>query len=282
METENAQASAPEQTTPAVASENNAAPVETQVEKATEAEATGDDAPATEDKPKPKKADGGFQRRISELTREFREAQRREAEATQRADKLLDELRSRSGATANPKAAGDDQAPRQEDFASYEAYIDARADFRARQAFKAERERTEREAHETRARQTEAQRRETLQKAAAQAAEKFPDFEEVLADADIPVTPAMLEVLTESDLKPDLMYWLAKNPDEARSLAAKSPASQARMLGQIEERLRSATPRKTVTEAADPPRTVKGRGPASPDPEKMSMEEYTRWRRSQS
>lgn len=277
-----APAATPEPASPAVATENNAAPADANVEKATEAEATGDDAPATEaDKPKPKR-DGGFQRRISELTREFRDAQRREAEANRRADELLAELRSRTGAAAKPGTVSDDQAPKQEDFASYEAYIDARADYRAAQTVKAERARAEREANEVRARQTDAQRREALQRAAAEAAEKFPDFEEVVAEADIPVTPAMVEVLSESEDKPALMYWLAKNPDEARSIAAKSPASQARILGQIEERLRSAPPRKTVTEAPDPPRTVKGKGSSSPDPEKMSMAEYTKWRQAQS
>lgn len=276
-----AQASPPEQPSPADATLNTAAPASEQTEKEVATEAPGDDAPATEaEKPKPKR-DGGFQRRINDLTREFRDAQRREAEANRRADELLAELRSRTGATAKPNTVSDDQAPRQEDFSSYEAYIDARAEYRARQVVKTERERAEREAHEVRARQTEAQRREALQRAAAEAASKFPDFEEVLAEADIPVTPAMVEVLSESDDKPALMYWLAKNPDEARSIAAKSPASQARILGQIEERLKSAPPRKSVTEAPEPPRTVKGKGPSSADPEKMSMAEYVKWRQAQ-
>jgi len=283
VENENAQASQPEQASPAVATENNAAPAETPVEKATETEATGDDdAPATEtEKPKPKRADGGFQRRISELTREFRDAQRREAEANRRADELLAELRSRTGAVAKPNTVSDDQAPKQEDFASYEAYIDARAEYRARQVVKTEREQSERAAAEARTRQADAQGRETLQRAGLQAAEKFPDFEEVVAAADIPVTPAMIEVLSESDIKPELMYWLAKNPDEARSIAAKSATSQARIMGQIEERLRSAPPRKAVTDAPEPPRTVKGKGMTTPDPDKMDMATYRKWRESQ-
>lgn len=279
MEENSAQAPAPEQTSPAVATENNAAQVE--AEPKSQAEATGDDAPATEDADKPKKrADGGFQRRIGELTREFREAQRRESEANRRADELLAELRSRSATPQQPKPAGgsDESAPRQEQFASYEEYIDARADWRARQSLKAERDRETREASERQAKQTAEQRRETLQKAAAEAAEKFPDFEDVVAAADIPITPTMAEALADSEKKPELLYYLAKHPEEARSLAAKSPASQALAIGRLEERLKAVTPRTTVTDAGDPPRTVKGKGPSSPDPNKMTFEEYRKFR----
>lgn len=272
---EQVSAPAPEQTTPAVASENNAAPQAETPDASATSETSGDDAPATESKPE-RKREGGFQRRINELIAREREAQRER-------DHWRD-MAMRGNPPQQPTAQGGaapNATPKQEDFASYDEWQQAVIDHRVKATLDNER-RAERE-RETRAsaERTEAQRRASLQRAAAEAADKFADFEEVVAGADIPVTPAMVEAIDESDQKAALLYWLAKNPAEAKRIAGLSAAAQGRAIARAEITL-AAQPQKTVTDAPEPPRTVSGKGTASADPSKMTPDQYRKWRESHS
>lgn len=273
MSEEVAQAPAPEQTTPAVASENNAAPqVENTAEEATTT-AAGDDAPATEAKPE-RKRDGGFQRRINELVREREEKQR-----------IIDALlaRERAATPQTPPQSAPHAAPKQEDFSSYDEWQQAVIDHRVKATLESRERQMREEEQRKAAERTEAQRRASLQKAAEEAADKFPDFEETVATADIPVTPAMAESIDGSDRKPELLYWLAKNPAEAKRIAGLGPVAQAREIARIELTKLAAQASKTVTDAPDPPRTIsKARANSAPDPEKMDMAEYIKWRGSAS
>ena len=274
MTTETAQAPQPEQTTPAVASENNAAPtVDNSSETTTTSEQTsGDDAAAT-DQPERKQRDGGFQRRINELTRAAHEKQRI-------IDHLLEQQRASTGRPAAADAPTSAE-PKQEDFASYDQWQTALIDHRLNAKLE-QRERERKAAEErSKAERTAAERQASLRKAAEEAASKYPDFEDALEANDVPITQAMADAIDESDRKVDLLWWLAKNPDEAKRIAGLSPVSQARHLARIEyEKLAAAQPQKTVSDAPEPPRTVKGKGQPAPNPEKMTMEEYVRWRRS--
>lgn len=282
MTEDTATAPAPEQSSSAAATQNNAAQA-TEAPNKEPTDATADDARATEGEDKPKRQrDGGFQRRINELTREYRESQRREAEATRRADELLAELRSRSSSAAT-SAASSDQAPKQEHFASYEDFIDARAKWNVRQEIKAERASHEEARRRESMAAAESQRRETLQSAAKVAAERYADFEDAVAGADIPIPHAMAEAIAAADsgMRPEILYYLARNLDEARTIAAKPMHQQAMEIGRIEERLKAQASRsKAVSEATEPPRTVKGKGIASPDPDRMSMADFMKWRRT--
>lgn len=266
-----AQASQPEQTTPAVASENNAAPqVENTSEEATNSETGAADTPATETKPE-RKRDGGFQRRISELTRDKHELQRT-------IEALLARERAATAPQTTPQNAPD-AAPRQEDFASYDAWQQAVIDHRVKATLEARERQTREEAQRKAAERTEAQRRASLQKAAEEAADRFPDFEDTVATADIPVTPAMVEAIDGSDRKPELLYWLAKNPAEAKRIAELGPVAQAREIARVELTKLAAQPQKAVSDAPEPPKTIaKARASNTPDPEKMTMAEYVAWR----
>lgn len=270
MTDEVAQAPQPEQATPAVASENNAAPQAANTETPASSETSGDDAAAT-DQPERKKRDGGFQRRINELTRAAHEKQRV-------IDHLLEQQRANTGRPAAADAPTGAE-PKQEDFASYDQWQNALIDHRLNAKLE-QRERERRETEERgKAERTAAERQASLRKAAEQAADKYPDFEDALESSDIPITQAMADAIDESERKVDLLWWLAKNPEEAKRIAGLSPVSQARTLARIEfEKLASAQPQKTVSDAPEPPRTVKGKGQPAPNPDKMTMPEYIEWR----
>jgi hypothetical protein len=75
------------------------------------------------------------------------------------------------------------------------------------------------------------------------ARQRYPDWDAVAASASmekLPLTGTMEVAIMESDFGPDLLYWLAKHPEECRRIAGLSPVSSARELGRIEERIQPA------------------------------------------
>lgn len=264
---------------PAVTTQAPPASAETQTtetsgaDPAAKTDATENDASAGEAAPKPKKPGGGFQRRIDELTRDKHELQRN-------LDAALEAMRARSGPQRSAQADnGDDQGPPTQDkFASYDDYMAALTDYRVERKLAARQQVEAREAEERSRREAGTALQTRLREAAAKAAEVYPDFEEVIADADVMVTPAMARSLSLSDKAEHVMYWLAKNEAEARRISElQSAEAQARALALIEAKL-TTKPRSAVSAAPEPPQTVAGRKTGNPDPSKMNQEEYRKWR----
>jgi hypothetical protein len=113
--------------------------------------------------------------------------------------------------------------------------------------------------------------RETL------AREKFADYEAVTRNPNIPITPAMAEIIRDSDVGPDLAYHLGKNMAEAARIAALSPTRQAVELGRLEARV--TAPKPLPNRAPAPVEPVSGiAAGGTKDPGKMSFEEYKAWR----
>jgi hypothetical protein len=74
----------------------------------------------------------------------------------------------------------------------------------------------------------------------AVARERYGDWDAATKSAEterLAITPAMTQAVFGSQLGADLVYWLAKHPEECRRIAALSPTSAAMELGRIEERL---------------------------------------------
>lgn len=105
--------------------------------------------------------------------------------------------------------------------------------------------------------------------AAAQAtfAEATPDYDDVVMNPDLQVTPQMAGALTQSDIGPQIAYHLGLNPAEAARIAALSPLQQVLAIGRIEAQLaaKSAEPKppkpKQTSSAPPPPPTVGGSHP---------------------
>jgi hypothetical protein len=235
------------------------------VDSSTTQDTTADAAAQVQDgeeqaaQPQPNKPSRGVQKRIDELVRD-REHERR------RADQAF-ELLARSG--INPNAPVAPQAerlptttdePRPDQFQTYEAYLDARTDWRWKQnqeqARKADTEAAERRKVE------EAGRR--IAKAEQAAASKYEDYEDVVATVkadDFPGTRAMFEYIAESDSGGDLLYWLGSHRDEAERISRLSPVLQARELTRVEASLGTPPPApRNRPSAPPPPRTLTGGG----------------------
>lgn len=243
----------------------------TQVEETVVAENQTDSATVETKEPAVDKV----QKRIDKLTREKYqlrgelEALRREREQFRQPAPVQQERTTQTG------------EPRLENFDNLEDYVAAKAEWVADQ--KLTKAFTERE--QKQARQSEEQRQRSLaegwQKRLDAARSTLEDLDDVIESADVPLTPAMAETIMESDLGPQVAYYLARNPAEAEKLAGMTPSAVARAIGRIEAKLESEALTKQKSTAPKPVDPVGARGTSGKDPDKMSAEEWVRWREDQ-
>lgn len=220
------------------------APVETSeatTEQPSEAESSesGDDTPAA-----PKKKHWAHER-IDELTRQRREAERQAEYWKSRASQTVDV-----------------------DSLDYEEGIAERVQQRTRQ-----------EQAETAQTSAAMLAQEAFSHRELMAREKFTDYDAVTRNPSVPITPAMAEIIRDSDLGPDLAYHLGKNVTEAAKIAALPANRQAVELGKLEARL--SAPKPLPKQPPAPVQPVSGIvAGGSRDPGKMSMAEYAAWRKA--
>jgi hypothetical protein len=125
-----------------------------------------------------------------------------------------------------------------QDYPTYEAYLEAVAEQKA--TVKAQ------EIWETNMRRTmEAQRQAAIQQQTAAdladmlkaGKEKYPDFEQVVANPHVPVTDTMLNAMMVIDGGHEVSYFLGQNPMEAARIANLPPSSQAREIGKLAKQI---------------------------------------------
>lgn len=191
------------------------------------------------------------QDRIGELTKRMREAERRAEEAERRAQAAPPPPQPQPSKMPNPADYADGQFDPQyvQDLATHIA------DETVGRRLAAEHERQQQDAV---SRQM-ADRQRTWEDRKAKAMLEMPDFAEVV-DASVaahewPCPPAMAQAIETSEMGPKVAYHLAKNPDEARRIAALDQFSQVREIGRLEAKLELApkTQPKTVSGAPAPP-----------------------------
>jgi len=198
-----------------------------------------------------------FQKRIDEVTAKKYEAEREAAYWRGIAE----------GRTPQqPVAQAQEGPPREDQFESYEDYEQARIDYAVEQRL--------RQAEALKAQQAVLQ---TYEERAARLKESKPDYDSVVGNPALRITPIMADVIRESDAGPEVAYHLGTNPQEAARIAALSPHRQAVELGKLEARLSApAQPAKANrTPPPPPPQTVAGLSNGlNKAPEDMSMAEY--------
>jgi hypothetical protein len=238
-------------------------------EKPTEpAENKVQDAVEKHDEPIPK----GVQKRIDRAVRQKYEAEARA--------KMLEERIAAIEAAQKPQYKPDDSEPTIDKFENFDQYVAAKAEYIAKKQI--ESTLTEREKRQSAEREA-AERTKTAEswnKRVASATAEMPDFEDVLASSDVPMTPAMQQAIMESDIGPRLAYHLAKNPEEAEKIAGMNPIGAIRALGRIEERLANSKPQVKTTETPPPIKPTGAASSVTKDPGKMSDAEYLKWRKA--
>ena len=132
-------------------------------------------------------------------------------------------------------------APQPGDFDSALDYADALADYKVNQKIAAREAEKYRTTIET-----------TYDTRAEKARDKYDDFDDVVLNPDLRITDAMADVIKESEVGPEVAYYLGTNPKEADRIANLSPLSQAREIGKLEAALSANPPAKKVTSAPAP------------------------------
>ena len=263
------------------AAEQVAAPVATpEVEETPEATAGPVDETAEEqpseaegDEPKPKKPGGGFQKRISELTREKHEAIRRAERAEQMAEQAM------SLAKPKPAETAADDEPRPDQFTKYEDFVTAKAEWKADQRVKATLDGFQKQAgavDQEKARVERARNFATQAKTQGKAIEGFEDALSYVQSEDFPMTPAIGEYLLDADHKAAMVKYLADNEDEALRISRLSPVAAVKELAKVEARF-SAKPKPKTSSAPPPPATVSGGAAAPQTIERMDHKGVLKW-----
>lgn len=247
----------------------NVAPVETQDEALTDEPESSTEQEQTEEPKQPK----GFQKRLNEITANWRGEQRR----AQKLESMLERvLAEKPAQKAEPKVEAQGE-PKLDQYQTYEEYVAALADYRADQKIRQWEEGRQRAEAE---KQQQAVVEQFQSRAQAFRAQR-PDFDSVAFNPDLPITDAMAEAINVADNGPELLYNLGKNPSEAARIAALPPLMAAVELGKFAVRMSMPQPR-NQTGAPPPVRPLAGgSGAIAPDPDKMTTQEWMEWRAQQ-
>jgi hypothetical protein len=196
-----------------------------------------------------------------------KEKAKAEAKAERRALKAYRETLERFAPQAPIQQQSDGKPQRAAFNGDDEAYIEAVADWKIDQRDQQTRQQREAERHQSTVTKTEKLYTE---------ASKLPGFDRDTFE-ELPLTPSIAQALIDSDAAPQLMAYMASNPDDIERISKLSPARQAAELGKLEARL------STVKQHKEPPapiRTVTGGGTVNHgDPSKMPMDQYIEWRK---
>ena len=108
-------------------------------------------------------------------------------------------------------------------------------------------------------------------------AEKITGFSREAFD-ELPLTPAIAAAVTESDVAPKLMAFMANNPNEVERISRLHPARQAAEIGKLE--LKANVSKPIVSKAPAPIEPIGGSKGGSKNPADMTDIEYAKWRKS--
>lgn len=232
-------------------------------------EPVAESAPAPEVKEEPKKTDGGFQKRIDELTRNFRETQR---DRDYWREQAVRQVPTEIPTVAAPKTLQDFGF----DEGKYQAHVISEA---ARLAA----ETAGKTLKQQQAQDAAARRRSEFVQRETGFAKDLEDYYEVTRNPTLPITPDMVEVINSSEEGAPVLYYLGKNPHVAETLAQLPPLIAARELGRLEGKLaadREKAKAKTVSQAPAPPPKIEATAAAvEKDPSSMTDTEFAKWRR---
>lgn len=115
----------------------------------------------------------------------------------------------------------------------------------------------------------ERRERETMEESTAafwekadELTERYPDFDSVVRDPDLPLNGPILEFVMDSDIGPELAYHLGKHKGEALKLARMSPVKAVMRLLEIQTEIKSK-PKARISSAPEPMQPVGNRGRAT-------------------
>jgi hypothetical protein len=207
------------------------------------------------------------------LRMEREEAVRRADEAEKRAARILD-----AGKAVRPPVASDFTDPT-EFIAAKAVWQNTRTLAERDAGFVAEEAQAERGKAQAIEQQERAIVAQAWQAQLASARQRYADFDAVALADEVPIFPHVADILVSSEMGADVAYHLGRNRALALEIAHMTPIEAARAIGRLERDLSRPQP-KTQTSAPQPINPVRGSSSATPNPEKMTMQQYIEARRS--
>ena len=247
-----------------------------------EQQETQNSAPETEEEKQERSRDekGRFQSRLNEITRARREAERTAERNAQERDFYRQQVEAyqRQGQTPQNNQPRNDM-PTPEDFGYDLAQWGQAVTEKLRsEAMQSADQRFQQQTMQQQQVQVFSQFEEK-ERAYAQSNPEYFDRVEQLTSV-VNFNPVVGEILATSDHGPALVDYLAQHLYEADQLSRMPPHLAAVQLGRIEAQLAQHKP-KPVSGAPAPPPKINGSAAGSKDPEKMTSDEWMRWRQTQ-
>jgi len=246
------------------------------------------DDSVTEDKDQNKSEDSKtVQKRIGKLTKQWRTAEReRDFEKIKRTEleEKLKELESKIPAEGKPVKV---------DYDDEDEYIEALTDWKIDVKLKASQKSVGDEIKNVNEKKAVDETYEGLDDAMENGKEKFKDFNELVLNEDLIISPEVTQILLGTENPEDLMYYLGSNPEESERLSKLDPIRAALEIGKInvglvkeekEKEKEKETPKakpKKQSNAPEPINSLRTDGVVEKDPNKMSVKEYKAWREGQ-
>lgn len=242
--------------------------------------------PSADDKPKAK----GVQKRLDELTRNWREEQRARERTQAQLDRALSLLEQKVTGKAETTDDAEPQEPDPSKYtdqaafnADYKKYwlnlVEWKADQKLKTWQQKEREAREREESEKQTRTVQERYLQNVEKAR----EKYADYDSVTRNPSLPITQPMAQAIMLHENGTDIAYHLGTNPQEAVRIASLPRESQLLELGVIAATLKQTPVAKPPVSIAPKPIKPLGGGTASAvmSPEEESMEAYAARRKKE-
>lgn len=220
----------------------------------------------------------GVRKRIDVLTRKITEANNTATELAVQNAELQKKLES-------DEAPAIDE-PKIDDFDDIDDYYDALANYKAEIKYREkvkEEERARQQEIEARENEVYTEALENIGKAIDRGEVKYPDFNEVVEQADLfNNLEKFRDAAIAFGLIPnaeDVFYELGKNPLEAARIERMNQAKTIFAIKEISDRVMK--PKKKTTKAPKPIRKIATTGGAIKTPDDMDMAEYNAWRDKQ-
>lgn len=159
--------------------------------------------------------------------------------------------------TSAPAAEG---RPTPDKFTTTEDYVEAIAEWKAKQIIKGQQQEFDSRNQEQAAQRHRADQQAEYHERVEAAQEKYDDFDEVTTNPSLNISPAMADAILASDVGPDVAYFLGINPKEADRIAKLSPFLQVKEIGRLEAKVIAEPPAKKTSSAPAPITPVKPRG----------------------
>ena len=225
--------------------------VEAEAEDVTEEpESEADSSPAVEEddeettEPDPDEYGKNVKDRVDQLTTNWRETERALEAANLEREELRRQLAERQAQQEPLKTVADFDY----DDTKYQAYL---MEENERRSAEAARQAVLEVQHEA----AQKERMLEIEKAEAAYAEKHPDYFKVTRDPNLRLSQPMLSAVNDSEIRQDVLFHLAKNPDKAMSIFNLPDAKAGRKMGLLEAELKAeqAKAKQKVVSKAPPP-----------------------------